>query len=240
MRYMAGHSKWAKIARSKGAADAARSVVFSKMSMAISAAARSGGTDLVSNLRLAAAVERAKASNVPKDVIERAIAKGSDTTSMEEFVVEGMGPGGTAVVVEALTSNKKKTMINIKYVFKQYACEVGAVVAFMFESRGRVTVPFPDPAGADALMEAAVAAGGEDVDFDDDDKVAYVWADAATVQSVRKALNDAGVTTTATEVLRFPTSTVDVPPDAEEALVNMLADLEANEDVQAVYHNAAE
>lgn len=231
-------SKWAKIARSKGANDAARSIVFSKMSVAISAACRSGGSDPVTNLRLAAAVEKARAANVPKDVIERAIAAGANTVGLEEVVIEVLGPGGGAILVETLTSNRKRTLISVRHILGKHECDVGATVAFMFESRGRVTVPFSGAADADALLELAADAEAQDVEFDEEASVGYVWTNASTVHSVRKALEEGGRKPTATEVIRFPTTSVDIAEEAEEMFGSLIAALEEHEDVQAVYHNA--
>jgi YebC/PmpR family DNA-binding regulatory protein len=232
-------SKWAKIARKKGANDENKAVVFSKMSVAISAAVRAGGADIASNLRLAAVVEKAKESNVPKDVIERAIAAGANTTGVEDVVLEGMGPGGTAILVETLTSNRKRTTISVRYIFNQHECEVGSTVAFMFDSRGRIVVPCKAEE-QEKILELASALDAQDVSFIDDEDEAIIWTDPGIVQSVRKKLvEEHGVKPKSTDVIRFPKSTVDIPEDAEEQFGAFIADLEDHDDVQAVYHNAS-
>ncbi|RYY37069.1 YebC/PmpR family DNA-binding transcriptional regulator [archaeon] len=236
-------SKWAKIQRQKGANDAARSILFSKMSAAIGAAAKAGGPDLASNLRLQGAVERAKSLNVPKDVIERAIASGSNMTGMEDITFEAMGPKGLAVLVETLTNNKKKTTINVKYVLKQKGFELGSSgsASFLFQTRGRITIPCTSEAEEEAVMEAASTVdGAEDVEWVEEDGVAYVWCDGSTAHSVRKGLEAAGMKPTCTETLRFPTSPVELDDEEQEdAFGNFISTLEDLEDVQAVWHNAA-
>lgn len=289
----------AKIARTKGANDQARAILFGKLSAAISAAARAGGADPASNLRLASAIEKAKAQNCPKDIIERALSNAAAAgVGLEEVTFEGLGPSNVAVIIETLTNSKGRTTMGLRAIFKRHGAEIGSngSVAFMFESQGRVVVPLSsaDSAAQDALMEAAVDAEAQDVVFMEGEEAAavlqehgaaaapipgshghghsghgkgghshapaagagaggppgshgpftvaaYVWADAGRVHSVRKALDTAGYKCAATEVLRKPSSTIEVPEgsEEEEKVGAFIAALEDHEDVQNVYHNAA-
>jgi len=237
-------------------------MVFSKMSAAISAAARAGGPDPVFNLRLFSAIEKARSMNTPKDIIERAVASAAAASAnVDEVSFEGLGPGNVAVLVETLTNNKKRTTLGLRTIFKHYGCEIGTngSVSFMFESRGRLTVPLADEEAAtqDALLSAAMDAEAHDVEFLEGDdaagalataglgaaapkpaSAAYVWTDAGRAHSVRKALDGSAFKPLATEVIRFPTTTIEVTEDAEAALGDFIAALEDHEDVQVVYHNA--
>ena len=232
-------SKWAKIARTKGVNDAAKSQMYSKTSTAIAASVRQGGADPTFNLRLASLIEKAKQSNVPKDVVERAIAAGSDTSGIEEIVLEGMGPGGVAVLIETLTSNRKRTTIGIRHIFKDFDCDIGSAVAFMFESRGRLIVPCSKEK-QDEMLELAMAINAEDCTFYDEDSIAYIWTDPATVHSARKALTEQhNIVPTTTDVVRFPKVEVHLPEELDETFASFISQLEEHEDVQNVYHNAA-
>ncbi len=168
---MAGHSKWANIQHRKGRQDAARSKLFSRLSREITVAAKMGDPDPDKNPRLRLAVREAKANSVPKDVIERAIAKasGADAETLEEIRYEGYGPGGVAVIVEAMTDNRNRTASNVRSIFGKAGgnlAETGAV-SFMFARKGEIG--YPSTAGdADSVLEAAIEAGAEDVESGED------------------------------------------------------------------------
>ena len=168
---MSGHSKWSSIKHKKGAADAKRGKLFSKLSRAIIVAAKEGGGDPTNNLALQNAVEKARSYSMPKDNIDRAIAKGSgadaDASSFETVVYEGYGPEGVAVIVEALTDNRNRTASDVRHAFSKHGGSLGATgaVAWQFERRGVVVVP-ADGVDEDELFLAAADAGAEDVDLD--------------------------------------------------------------------------
>lgn len=257
---LAGHSRWAKIGKSKAITDQARGRVMSKHAAALTAAARSGDTQ-----RLHSALDKARRDNVPVAIIERAVSasKGpaAGAAAMEEVVYEGVGPSSVAVLVEALTDNRARAVKWIKAAFRAYGGELqsSGAVSWQFTARGRFTLPCPDASEAaqEALMNAAMEAGADDIEFPEADAeeeevdggdgavappppaVAYVFCDPAVLGTVRNALVAAGHTPSVTEVLRLPQSTVSVPEgDASEAFAAFLARLEELEDVQAVVHNA--
>jgi transcriptional/translational regulatory protein YebC/TACO1 len=263
-RMMAGHSKWAKIARSKGANDAKRGALFSKHASAIAQAARSGDA-----LRLQTAIEKAQRDGTPKAIIERAKDTSNKGEAMEEILYEGIGPSSVAVLVEALTSSRNRAAKTIRATFNKFGGDFqsSGSVSWQFTTRGRFTLEYDAGAGAqDRVMEAALGADGvEDVEFVEEEHpdsanegggdegtaaaagppgggkaLAYVYCDAGRLGSVRNALVAAGFTPSVSEVLRTPQSTVDVPEGEEaEAFAAFLERLEDNEDVQNVYHNAA-
>ena len=250
----AGHSKWAKISRDKGANDAARAAIFAKASAAVSAAVRAGGADASENLRLAAALDRARAAGVPKAVVERALAAGAGAGAGagEEVLFEVLhGTSRVAVLVEALTANKARTTLGLRTIVKRHAAALqpGGALAFMFEARGRLEValrppPPATPAGADALdalLEAATDAEALDVEAPTPHAdTAVVWTAAPKIWAVAKALETAGWRVDARETTRRATVTVGVPADDEKAVQELLQALEDHEDVQAIWHNIAD
>lgn len=251
---MAGHSKWAKIARTKGANDAKRGALFSKHASAIAQAARSGDA-----LRLQTAIEKAQRDGTPKAIIERAKDTSAKGEAMEEILYEGIGPSSVAVLVEALTSSRNRAAKSIRATFNKYGGDFqsSGSVSWQFTTRGRFTIEYDagTEGAQDRVMEAAMNADGvEDVEFPEADDganeggegaaaakgAAYVYCDAGRLGSVRNALIAAGYTPSVSEVLRTPQSTVEVPEGEEaEAFAAFLERLEDNEDVQNVYHNAA-
>lgn len=246
---LAGHSKWAKIARDKGVNDAARAAVFAKASAAISAAARAGGPDPEHNLRLAAALDRARAAATPKAVIERALAAGAGAGSAagEEVLFEILGPCRVAVLVSALTDNKARTTLGLRTIAKRHAATLqpGGSLAFMFESRGRLEVALQRKGGGDALdalLEAATDAEALDVEAGDADAhAAVVWTAAPPqMYTVAKALESAGWAVTARERKWIANVKVGVPEADEAAVLGLLKALEEHEDVQEVHHNIAD
>ena len=226
------------------------------MSAAIAAAARAGGPDPSSNMRLAAALDRARAAGTPKAVMERAVASGSGAGGGgDEVTFEVFGPARVAILVEALTNNKARTTLGLRAVLKRHGGELqaGGALAFMFESRGRLEVPLvPPPASVasggdalDALLEAATDAEALDVEpapsqGDAASAAAIVWTDAPRMYAVAKALESAGWTVAARELTRRPTVTVGVPEADEDAVLALLRALEDHEDVQSVHHNIAD
>ncbi len=238
---MSGHSKWSSIKHKKGAADAKRGQLFSKLSRAIIVAAREGGGDPTANLALQNAIEKAREASMPKDNIERAIARGSgagaDATAFEHISYEGYGPGGVALLVEALTDNRNRTASDVRHLFAKNdgnLAESGAV-AWLFERKGVVLV---DAAHADEeeLMLAAADAGAEDVAGEGSSY--RVTTAPEDLHSVRAALEQAGFTVESAQPTLLPKTTVPVEDEAVARKVLRLLDaLDENDDVQDVYAN---
>jgi YebC/PmpR family DNA-binding regulatory protein len=238
---LSGHSKWSSIKHKKGAADAKRGKLFSKLSRAIIVAAKEGGGDPVNNLALQNAIEKARSYSMPKDNIDRAIAKGSgadsDADAFETIVYEGYGPEGVAVIVEALTDNRNRTASDVRHVFTKHGGNLGATgaVAWQFERRGVVVVP-GEGVDEDELLLAAADAGAEDVERDAD--VFQVTSAPESLAAVREAIEAAGFTVDAAELTMVPKSTVAVEDETKARQVMRLIDaLEDNDDVQDVYAN---
>ncbi len=235
---MAGHSKWANIQHRKGRQDAARSKLFSKLSREITVAAKLGDPDPDKNPRLRLAVKEAKSNSVPRDVIDRAISKaaGADADALEEIRYEGYGPGGVAVIVEAMTDNRNRTAARIRSIFGKSGgnlAETGAV-SFMFERKGEIVYP-GGTCDADSLLEAAIDAGADDVESFDDSHVIYT-ADsdlAAVAAALEESLGDAE----AARMIWKPTVAADVEGSDEEKLGRLLDALYDEDDVQAVTTN---
>ena len=235
---MAGHSKWANIQHRKGRQDAARSKLFSKLAKEITVAAKMGDPDPDKNPRLRLAVREARGQSVPKDVITRAINKaaGGDAETYEEIRYEGYAPGGVAVVVEALTDNRNRTASNVRSLFSKHGGNLGETgsVQFMFDRKGQVI--YPASAGdADAIMEAAIEAGAEDVESDAEGHA--IWCAADDLNEVSTALEAAlGEPETAKLVWR-PNITNDLDLEAAEKVMRLINALEDDDDVQTVTAN---
>jgi YebC/PmpR family DNA-binding regulatory protein len=238
---MSGHSKWATIRRKKGAADAKRGQLFSKLVRAIIVAAREGGPDPDSNLALANAIEKARESSMPKDTIERAIARGSgagaDGEAYEHVTYEGYGPAGVAILVEALTDNRNRTAAEIRHIFSKSDGNLGTAgaVAWQFERKGVILV---DAGGTDEdeLTLAAADAGAEDVALDGSSF--QVTTPPDELAAVRVALATSGLELETAELTMVPKTTVRVEDDgAARKLLRLVEALEDNEDVQGVYAN---
>lgn len=234
---MAGHSKWANIKHRKGAQDAKRGKVFTKVIKEITVAARIGGGDMETNPRLRLAVDKAKQANMPRDNMERAIKKGTgdlDGVTYEEGVFEGYGPGGVAVIVEFLTDNRTRTVADVRYIFSRNNGNLGVSgsVAFMFDRKGLIT--FPDDADFEAIFEAALEAGAEDVLHDDGIEVITAPGEFETV---RNALEAAGLPIDTAEITMLPQTTTAVEGKHAEQLMKLIDKLEDNDDVQNVYAN---
>ncbi len=237
---MAGHSKWANIQHRKGAQDAKRGKLFTKLIREITTAARLGGPDAGANPRLRAAIDKALAGNMTKDTIERAIKRGAgaaDGANYDEIRYEGYGPGGVAVMVDCLTDNRKRTVAEVRHAFSKCGGNLGTEgsVAYLFTKAG--VLSFPADCDEDRLMEAALEAGAEDVVSNDDGSMDIITA-PEDFTAVRQGLLDAGLQPEQAEVtLRASTST---PLEVNEAgkMVKLLEHLEDLDDVQTVYSNA--
>jgi YebC/PmpR family DNA-binding regulatory protein len=235
---MAGHSKWANIQHRKGRQDAARSKLFSKLSKEITVAAKMGDPDPEKNPRLRLAVKEAKASSVPKDVIERAISKatGGDAENYDEIRYEGYGPGGVAVIVEAMTDNRNRTASNVRSLFTKHGGNLGETgsVSFMFDRKGEIV--YPAAAGdADRVMEAAIEAGAEDVESDDDGHVIYC-ADTELAE-VSSALEAALGESESAKLIWRPQTTTELDLEMAQKLFKLIDALEDDDDVQNVTAN---
>jgi len=238
---VSGHSKWSTIKHKKGAADAKRGKLFSKLSRAIMVAAKEGGADPATNLALQNAVEKARSYSMPKDNIERAIAKGAgegtDGASFETVVYEGYGPEGVAVIVEALTDNRNRTASEVRHMFSKHGGNLGATgaVAWQFERRGVVLVA-ADGVDEDELVLAAADAGAEDVERDGETFVVSSSPDELT--AVRQALETAGYALESVGLSMVPKTTVAIGDESTaKQVVRLVEGLEDNDDVQDVYAN---
>jgi YebC/PmpR family DNA-binding regulatory protein len=236
---MAGHSKWASIKHKKKATDAKRGALFTKLTRAITVAAREGGGDPDGNPSLVLAIQKAKDASMPKDNIERAIAKGTgadqDAEAFEAIVYEGYGPAGVAVLVEALTDNRNRTSSDVRHAFTKHGGNLGepGSVAWIFEKKGQIVV---DAAryDEDDLM-SAIDAGAEDVVADGD--VLEVVTGATDLAAIRTALEAGGVEIQSAEQVMRPTNRIEVDEGQAATLMRLLDALEDNDDVQAVHAN---
>jgi len=238
---LSGHSKWSSIKHKKGAADAKRGKLFSKLARAIIVAAKEGGGDPTNNLALQNAIEKAKSYSMPKDNIERAIAKGAgsdaDGAAFETIVYEGYGPEGVAVIAEALTDNKNRTASDVRHIFAKFGGNLGSsgAVAWQFERRGVVLVA-TEGVDEDELFLAAADAGAEDLEVDGD--VFQVTSAPEHLAAVRGAIESAGFTVESAELSLLPKTTVAVDDEAKaKSLIRLIDALEDNDDVQEVYAN---
>jgi YebC/PmpR family DNA-binding regulatory protein len=237
---VSGHSKWSSIKHKKGAADAKRGKLFSKLSRAIIVAAKEGGPDPAGNLSLQNAIEKARSYSMPKDNIERAIARGSgqdsDAATFETIVYEGYASGGVAVIAEALTDNRNRTAADVRHLFTKHDGNLGEAgsVAWLFERRGVVVVD--GGADEDELTLAAAEGGAEDVQRDG--STWEVTAAPEHLSAVREAVESAGFTVENAELALIPKTTIEVDDEAQAKKVLRLIDaLEENDDVQEVYAN---
>jgi len=235
---MAGHSKWANIQHRKGRQDAVRSKLFSKLSKEITVAAKMGDPDPEKNPRLRLAVKEAKSNSVPKDVIDRAIKKatGGDAESYDEIRYEGYGPGGVAVIVEAMTDNRNRTASTVRSTFGKHGGNLGETgsVSFMFERKGEVT--YGAGAGdADTVMMAAIEAGAEDVESSDDGHV--IWCADTDLNEVSSALEAELGESESTKLVWKPQTTTELDLDGMQKLMKLVDALEDDDDVQRVTAN---
>jgi YebC/PmpR family DNA-binding regulatory protein len=238
---LSGHSKWSSIKHKKGAADAKRGKLFSKLARSIMVAAKEGGGDPANNLALQNAIEKARSYSMPKDNIDRAIAKGSgagsDQEAFESIVYEGYGPDGVAVIVEALTDNRNRTASDVRHTFAKNGGNLGGTgaVAWQFERRGVVVVP-ADGVDEEELLLAAADGGADDVEQDGD--MFQVTSAPESLATVRTAVEAAGFTVDSAELQMVPKTTVAVEDETTARQIMRLIDaLEDNDDVQDVYAN---
>ena len=237
---MAGHSKWANIKHKKAATDAKRGKIFTRLIKEITVAARLGGGDASMNPRLRLAVDKATENNMPKDTIERAIKRGSgnlDDASYEEIRYEGYGINGAAVIVDCMTDNRTRTVADVRHAFSKYGGNLGTdgSVAFLFKHCGQIV--FPPGTNEDALMEAAIDAGAEDVITHDDGSVEVVTGPYDFV-AVKDALAKAGMKPEFAEVTMKPSTEVEFRGDDALRMQKLLDAIEAIDDVQEVYTTA--
>jgi YebC/PmpR family DNA-binding regulatory protein len=238
---VSGHSKWASIKHKKKATDAKRGQEFTKLSRAITVAVRDGGPDPASNLALQNAIEKARQASMPKDNIERAIARasgeGADAAAYETVTYEGYGPGGVAVYVEALTDNRNRTASDVRHIFSKHDGNLGesGSVAWLFERKGVVLVS-ADGVDEDELVLAAADAGAEDVEREETSF--RITCAPEQLTTVREALEAAGFPVEDAQATMLPKTTVEVDDEASARKVVRLMDaLEENDDVQGVYAN---
>ncbi|MES4793460.1 MAG: YebC/PmpR family DNA-binding transcriptional regulator [Chloroflexota bacterium] len=237
---MAGHSKWAQIKRQKGANDQKRGALFTKLTREIMQAAKQGGPDPAGNFKLRLAVQRARANNMPNDNIERAIVKatgGAQEDQLDEIIYEGYGPGGVAILVSALTDNRNRTVSEVRHQFSRAGGSLGETgsVAWQFEPRGIITIPL-DGRDADDVALQAIDAGADDVEVQGD--VLEVRTDPATLESVRKTLEAAGLPVENADFTMIPKTTIELEEKTAHQVLRLIEALEDLEDVQRVYSNA--
>lgn len=236
---MSGHSKWSSIKHKKGVTDAKRGKIFSKLIREITVAARLGGGDRDGNPRLRTAIAAAKAENMPKENIERAIKKGTgelEGTSYEETNYEGYGPGGVAVLVDCLTDNKNRAVADIKHYFERYGGNLGepGCVAWMFEKKGLIVIE-KNEVDEERLLDLTLEAGAEDVN--EEDTEFEVITSPSDFEAVKKAIKDADLPYTIAEITMIPKNTVKVEGKKARQMLNLMQALEDSEDVSHVYAN---
>jgi len=235
---MAGHSKWANIKHRKGAQDAKRGKMFTKIIKELTVAARIGGGDPDSNPRLRSAVDKAKQANMPKDNVDRAIKKGIgelDGVNYEEGIFEGYGPGGVALIVEFLTDNRTRTVADVRHCFSKYGGNLGVSgsVAFLFDRKGLIS--FSTDNDFDQIFEIALEAGAEDVK--DEGDVYEVITDPGSFIEVRDAMAEDGLVWETAEISMLPQTQVQLSGKPAETMLKLMDALEDNDDVQNVYAN---
>ncbi|MBF0467552.1 MAG: YebC/PmpR family DNA-binding transcriptional regulator [Desulfamplus sp.] len=237
---MSGHSKWSTIKHKKGAADAKRGKIFTKLIKEITVAARMGGGDPESNPRLRRAINDAKSQNMPKDNLERAIKKGTgelEGVEYEEITYEGYGPGGVAVLVECLTDNKNRTIADVRYIFSKAGGNIGTdgCVAWMFDKKGLISVD-KESSDEDTLMEIALEAGAEDVK--DEGDCFEVITDPADFESVKEAIETASIKYQMAEVTMIPQTQTRVEGKDAEQMIKFMDAMDDCDDIQKFYSNA--
>jgi YebC/PmpR family DNA-binding regulatory protein len=237
---VSGHSKWAQIKRAKGANDVKRGQLFTKLGREISIAAREGGADPDGNARLRMAMDRAREANMPQDTIQRAIQRGTggaEGAALEEVVYEAYGAGGAALLIEATTDNRNRTVAEVRATLTRGGGSLGAAgsVAWNFESRGIINVRARDKTDPEELALKAIDAGADD--FSVEGREVEVVTDPAQLEDVRRALEGAGATVTNAEVAMLPKTQVDLPNDQTTAVMRLVERLEDLDDVTHVYTN---
>ncbi|MDU2066357.1 MAG: YebC/PmpR family DNA-binding transcriptional regulator [Sporomusaceae bacterium] len=236
---MSGHSKWANIKHKKGRMDALRGKITTKISREITVAVRMGGADPTGNMRLKLVLQKAKANNIPKENIQRAIQKGQgglDGANYEEIVYEGYGPGGVAVMIEIVTDNRNRTAADIRHIFSKNGGNLGegGCVAWMFKQKGLFVI---DAAGKseEDLMMLVLDAGAEDIKTEDESF--EIITTPEDFEAVQKVLEENQIECEAAEIAMIPETTVDLPEDDATKMMRLLEVLEEHDDVQNVYSN---
>ena len=238
---MAGHSKWANIKHRKGKEDARRGQLFTKLARQITLAAREGGGDPETNFRLRLAIDKARGSNMPNDNIERAIKRGTgelEGVNLEEVIYEGYGPGGMAILLEALTDNRNRTASDVRHVFAKHGGNLGenGCVAWMFEKKGRLVIDKQvTPIDEETLMLEAIETGAKDIEVDEE-YIELITAPGDFL-AVKEALELSGYKFEDAEVTMIPTNTVEIPKDKVEQALRLLEALDELDDIQEVYAN---
>ncbi len=237
---MAGHSHWASIKRKKGAIDAKRGKIFSKLAKAITSAARQGGGKPDMNLKLQYAIDAAKAENMPKDNIERAILKGTGElggdSELYECLYEGYGPSGIAIIIEILTDNKNRTASEIRKIFDKCGGNLGesGCVAWLFQKRGMITVPL-DVTSEEELMAIVLDGGGEDLEIVDDKY--QIICDLKDLNNLKGVLQQNNIETDSEVICWIPKNSIDLNEDNVKKVVSLMEALENHDDVQSAYAN---
>jgi len=237
---MSGHSKWSTIKHKKGAADAKRGKIFTKLIKEITVAARMGGGDPASNPRLRTAIQAAKTENMPKDKIDRGIKKGTgelEGVNYEEVIYEGYGPGGAAVLIESLTDNKNRAVADIRHIFSKAGGNLGenGCVSYLFDKKGYFVIE-GSAVDEEPLMEITLEAGAEDVR--EDSSNFEVIAEAADFEAVKEALEKASVTYISGEITMLPQTSTGLKGKEAEQMIRLMDALDDCDDVQKVYTNA--
>jgi len=237
---MSGHSKWSSIKHKKGATDAKRGKIFSRLNKEITVAARIGGGDPGSNPRLRTAIQAAKSENMPKDNMERAIKKGTgelEGVNYEEGFYEGYGPGGAAIFIESLTDNKLRAVAEIRHILNKAGGNLGenGCVSWMFDKKGYIVI---EKKGIDeeTLMETAIDAGAEDI-REDEINIEVITA-PNDFEAVREAVDKASISYVVAEIAMLPKTTVNLEGKEAEQMIKLMETLEDCDDVQKVYTNA--
>jgi len=238
---MSGHSKWHNIQAKKSKVDAKRGKIFTKIGKEIAIAVKNGGANLDANPRLRDVIAKAKANNMPKDSIERAIKKASGDlagVNYEEIVYEGYGPAGVAVIVEVLTDNKNRSAGNIRHLFDKFGGNLGAsgCVGWMFNKKGQIVIERKEDIDEDEIMMAALDAGAED--FSAEDEVYEIYTELAEFSTVREELEKAEYEFLSAEITMLPDNYVELDMDKATKMQKLIDSLEDDDDVQNVYHNA--
>jgi YebC/PmpR family DNA-binding regulatory protein len=237
---MSGHSKWSSIKHKKGLADTKRGKIFTKLIKEITTAARIGGGDPETNPRLRLAIQQAKAENMPKDNIERAIKKGTGSLegaeNYEEHTYEGYGPGGVAILVETLTDNKKRTTADIRHILTRFNGNLGEAgcVSWLFQKKGYISFD-KKTVDEDKLIEIALDAGAEDIS--DDGNVMEVITDLSSFEKIKKIFDDNKISYMVAEISMIPQTSVKLEGKNAETMLKLMETLEDSDDVQKVYAN---
>lgn len=239
---MSGHSKWHNIQGRKNAQDAKRGKIFQKISRELFMAAKQGGSDPSGNPGLRLMMDKARAANMPKDVMNRAIKKAEDgdKTNYDEVTYEGYGPNGIGVLVEAMTDNKNRTSSDVRVAITRHGGTMAGAgaVSFMFDRKGKIVIDREDlDTTEDDMLDAALEAGADDLQTTDEEFV--ILTDPKEFTAVRDALKEAGFSFTSADLAMIPQNTIEVPEDKAETFQNMLDALDENDDVTDVYTSAS-